>query len=109
MFYFFYYLFVCADTNEAIEACERVFIKKEFNQENNKVVIEEFIKGRELSFFTITDGEDYLNFGSAQDYKRIGDNDTGPNTGGMGTISPAPILEENLNKKIQEEIVKKNN
>ena len=60
-----------------------------------------------MSFFTITDGEDYLNFGSAQDYKRIGDNDTGPNTGGMGTISPAPILENNLNKIIQEEIVKK--
>ena len=100
-------VFVCADTNEAIEACERVFINKEFNQENNKVVIEDFIEGRELSFFTITDGEDYLNFGSAQDYKRIGDNDTGPNTGGMGTISPAPILEEELNKIIQEEIVKK--
>ena len=58
-------------------------------------------------FFTITDGEDYLNFGSAQDYKRIGDNDTGPNTGGMGTISPAPILEEDLNTLIQEKIVKK--
>ena len=100
-------VFVCADTNEAIEACERVFINKEFNQENNKVVIEDFIEGRELSFFTITDGEDYLNFGSAQDYKRIGDNDTGPNTGGMGTISPAPILEEELNNIIQEEIVKK--
>ena len=100
-------VFVCTDTNEAIEACKRVFINKEFNQENNKVVIEDFIEGRELSFFTITDGEDYLNFGSAQDYKRIGDNDTGPNTGGMGTISPAPILEEELNKIIQEEIVKK--
>ena len=100
-------VFVCTDTNEAIEACKRVFINKEFNQENNKVVIEDFIEGRELSFFTITDGEDYLNFGSAQDYKRIGDNDTGPNTGGMGTISPAPILEDNLNTIIQEEIVKK--
>ena len=100
-------VFVCTDTNEAIEACKRVFINKEFNQENNKVVIEDFIEGRELSFFTITDGEDYLNFGSAQDYKRIGDNDTGPNTGGMGTISPAPILEEELNNIIQEEIVKK--
>ena len=95
-------VFVCANTNEAIEACKRIFINKEFNQENNKVVIEDFIEGRELSFFTITDGEDYLNFGSAQDYKRIGDNDTGPNTGGMGTISPAPILEENLNKIIQQ-------
>ena len=100
-------VFVCANTNEATEACKRVFINKEFNQENNKVVIEYFIEGRELSFFTITDGEDYLNFGSAQDYKRIGDNDTGPNTGGMGTISPAPILEEELNNIIQEEIVKK--
>ena len=100
-------VFVCKNTNEAVEACKRIFIHKEFNQESNKIVIEEFIKGKELSFFTITDGNDYLNFGSAQDYKRIGDNDTGPNTGGMGTISPAPILKDNLNTLIQEQIVQK--
>mgnify|MGYP001294337959 CR=1 FL=1 len=48
------------------------------------------LKGKELSYFTITDSKDYLNFESAQDYKRIGEGDTGPNTGGMGTVSPAP-------------------
>ena len=100
-------VFVCTNTNEAIEACEMIFIKKEFNQENNKVVIEEFIEGKELSFFTITDGNEYLNIGSAQDYKRVGNNDTGPNTGGMGTISPAPILDNNLDMIIQDQIVKK--
>jgi len=100
-------VFVCTNTNEAIEACEKIFIKKEFNQENNKVVIEEFIEGKELSFFTITDGNEYLNIGSAQDYKRVGNNDTGPNTGGMGTISPAPILDNNLDMIIQDLIVKK--
>ena len=100
-------VFVCTNTNEAIEACEKIFIKKEFNQENNKVVIEEFIEGKELSFFTITDGNEYLNIGSAQDYKRVGNNDTGPNTGGMGTISPAPILDNNLDMIIQDQIVKK--
>ena len=100
-------VFVCTNTNEAIDACKRIFVKKEFNQENNKVVIEEFIEGKELSFFTITDGNEYLNIGSAQDYKRVGNNDTGPNTGGMGTISPAPILDNNLDMIIQDQIVKK--
>jgi phosphoribosylamine--glycine ligase len=53
-------------------------LKSIFNKIENKVIIEELLEGKELSYFTITDGNDYLNFGSAQDYKRIGDNDTGP-------------------------------
>ena len=61
----------------------------------------------EISYFTITDGKDFMNFGSAQDYKRISEGDTGPNTGGMGTVSPAPILDKNLEDKIIDEIVQK--
>ena len=86
---------------------DRPFIEKIFNKVENKVIIEELLEGKELSYFTITDGNDYLNFGSAQDYKRIGDNDTGPNTGGMGTVSPAPILNEDLEQKIQNQIILK--
>lgn len=99
-------VFVCENTNDAIEACKKIFLDKIFNEDFNKVVIEDFIKGKELSFFTITDGSTSLNFGSAQDYKRIGDGDTGPNTGGMGTLSPAPLLiDKNLEEKIQKNIV----
>ncbi len=100
-------VFVCQNYNEAIDACHRIFIDKIFNENENKVVIEELLIGEELSYFTITDGDSYLNFGSAQDYKRIGDNNTGPNTGGMGTISPAPILTEDLEQKIQNKIIRK--
>ena len=100
-------VFVCQSYDEALTACTKIFVDKIFSQNENKVVIEELLHGNELSYFTITDGNHYLNFGSAQDYKRIGDKDTGPNTGGMGTISPAPILDEDLEKKIQNKIIKK--
>ena len=100
-------VFVCKDSEEAIAACSKIFIEKIFNKIENKIIIEELLEGKELSYFTITDGNDYLNFGSAQDYKRIGDNDTGPNTGGMGTVSPAPILNEDLEQRIQNQIVLK--
>ena len=100
-------VFVCSNRQEAIDACYKILEEKIFNKENNKVIIEDFLEGKELSFFTLTDGNNFLNFGSAQDYKRIGDNDTGRNTGGMGTISPAPILNEELMKKIQSEIIEK--
>ena len=100
-------VFVCKDSEEAKAACSKIFIEKIFNKIENKIIIEELLEGKELSYFTITDGNDYLNFGSAQDYKRIGDNDTGPNTGGMGTVSPAPILNEDLKQRIQTQIVLK--
>ena len=100
-------VFVCDNKHEAIDACEKIFIQKFFNHHENTVIIEECLKGKELSYFTITDGKDYLNFESAQDYKRIGEGDTGPNTGGMGTVSPAPILDEQLEDKINNQIVKK--
>jgi len=100
-------VFVCNNKQEAINACEKIFIQKVFNQNENTVIIEECLEGKEISYFTITDGKDFMNFGSAQDYKRIGEGDTGPNTGGMGTVSPAPILDKNLEDKIIDEIVQK--
>jgi phosphoribosylamine--glycine ligase len=69
------------------------------------VVIEEFMEGEEVSFFALTDGETVVPFGSAQDHKRVGDGDTGPNTGGMGAYSPASIFTAELERRVLEEIV----
>ena len=70
-----------------------------------KVLIEEFLKGEEMSFFIISDGENYKKFGSAQDHKRVLEGDKGKNTGGMGAYSPSRLESEDLNKKILEKIV----
>jgi phosphoribosylamine--glycine ligase len=70
------------------------------------VVIEEFLEGEEASLFVLTDGEAYVPFGSAQDHKRVGDGDTGPNTGGMGAYSPAPVLTPALEAQAIDEIVR---
>ncbi|HEX8444483.1 MAG TPA: phosphoribosylamine--glycine ligase [Allosphingosinicella sp.] len=69
-------------------------------------VIEEFLEGEEVSFFALTDGVTVLPFGSAQDHKRVGDGDTGPNTGGMGAYSPASVLTPQLEKRVMDEIVR---
>jgi phosphoribosylamine--glycine ligase len=69
-------------------------------------VIEEFLEGEEVSLFVLTDGETIVPFGSAQDHKRVGEGDTGPNTGGMGAYSPAPVLTAELEQRALEEIVR---
>ena len=71
-----------------------------------EVVIEEFMEGEEASFFVLCDGETVLPVGTAQDHKRVGDGDTGPNTGGMGAYSPAPVLSEEIAQKALDEIVR---
>ena len=70
------------------------------------MVLEEFLKGEELSYFSIVDKKSFVFFGSAQDHKRVGEKDTGPNTGGMGAYSPSPLLTRKLEKKIIEKIIK---
>lgn len=77
-----------------------------FGKASNRVVIEEFLKGIEISVFAITDGKDYKILGSAKDYKRIGDGDTGLNTGGMGAVSPVPFADAEFNRKIEELVVR---
>ncbi len=77
-----------------------------FGAAGKSVVIEEYMEGEEVSFFALTDGETVLPFGSAQDHKRVGDGDTGPNTGGMGAYSPAAIFTPALQKKVLKEIVR---
>ena len=71
----------------------------------HQVVLEEFLEGEELSFFVIVDKNSYLFFGSAQDHKKVGEGDTGPNTGGMGAYSPAPLLTDKLEEKIRKKII----
>ena len=67
---------------------------------SNKIVLEEFLEGEEASFFLIVDEKNFKIFGSAQDHKQVFENDKGPNTGGMGAYSPAPIINKLLRKKI---------
>ncbi len=88
-----------SELKEMIEASK-------FGNAGNKVVIEEFLKGIELSVFVITDGKSYKILPNAKDYKRIGEGDTGPNTGGMGSISPVPFADNAFLKKIEERIIK---
>lgn len=77
-----------------------------FGEASSRVVIEEFLRGIEISVFAITDGKDYRILGSAKDYKRIGEGDTGLNTGGMGAVSPVPFADKEFNKKVEELIVR---
>jgi phosphoribosylamine--glycine ligase len=76
-----------------------------FGTAGAEVVLEEFMRGEEASFFALTDGRDVVAFGSAQDHKRVGDGDVGPNTGGMGAYSPAPVLTPELEARVMDEII----
>jgi phosphoribosylamine---glycine ligase len=96
---------IIADTkDEAVKALETMF-EGGFGAAGSTVVIEEYLDGEEASFFAITDGETVLPFGSAQDHKRAGDGDTGPNTGGMGAYSPASIVTPEVERRVMTEIV----
>lgn len=89
---------------EAQEAIKQAFGGK-FGAAGSKVVIEEYLEGEEASFFVILDGNTALQIGSAQDHKTAYDGDTGPNTGGMGTYSPAPVVTDDISKKIMDQII----
>ncbi len=82
-----------------------IFINQIFGKSGDKVVVEEFLVGNEASVFAITDGEDFVCLPSAQDHKRIGDNDTGKNTGGMGAFSPTNFITNELLEKIKSQII----
>ncbi len=93
------------DLNEAKTELENMLAHSKFGSASSTVVIEEFLDGIELSVFVLTDGKNYKILPTAKDYKRIGEGDTGLNTGGMGAISPAPFADESLMRKIEEQIV----
>ena len=94
------------DLDEAKQELENMLTHSKFGEASSKVVIEEFLDGIELSVFVLTDGKNYKILPTAKDYKRIGEGDTGLNTGGMGAISPVPFADEVLMKKIEDRIVK---
>ena len=96
---------IIKDLNKAKSELKQMLLDSKFGAASSKVVIEEFLNGIELSCFVLTDGQNYKILPTAKDYKRIGEGDTGLNTGGMGAISPVPFANETLMAKIEERIV----
>ncbi len=97
---------IIAETrDEAVDALDTMF-SGAFGAAGEEVVLEEFMTGEEASFFALTDGSAILPFGSAQDHKRVGDGDTGPNTGGMGAYSPARVLTPELEAQVMDAIIR---
>ncbi len=96
---------IAQSVDEAIEAVTDMLSGNSFGNAGAEVVIEEFLDGEELSFFALSDGETVVPFTSAQDHKRVGDGDVGPNTGGMGAYSPAHLLTYDLQQKIMARII----
>ncbi|MBB6192134.1 phosphoribosylamine--glycine ligase [Sphingobium wenxiniae] len=96
---------IIAETREEALAALDTMFSGAFGAAGEEVVLEEYMRGEEASFFALTDGSAILPFGSAQDHKRVGDGDTGPNTGGMGAYSPARVLTAELEQQVMERII----
>ena len=96
-------VYICENKTEALKAVKEIFDGK-FGK-TNKLLIEEFLKGEEMSFFTIHDGQTFKNFGTAQDHKRVLEGDRGKNTGGMGAYSPSRLINKQLENKIIKKII----
>jgi phosphoribosylamine--glycine ligase len=97
---------ITSDVLEAEKVLQEMLEEKKFGAASAKVLIEEFLDGIELSVFVLTDGKDYVLLPEAKDYKRIGDGDTGLNTGGMGAVSPVIFANASFMKKVEEQVVK---
>ena len=98
---------VCNNKEEAFSAIDKILIDKAFGDAGSKIIIEESIDGIEASYIALCDGNVAIPMATSQDHKRIFDNDKGPNTGGMGAYSPTPVVDNELAKRIQEEIIDK--
>ncbi len=96
---------VCESIQQALEAVESMMSRKQFGSAGDKVVIEEYMEGEEASILILCDGRKALYLASSQDHKQIYDGDRGPNTGGMGAYAPAPVVTENILKRVDEDIV----
>ncbi|MFH1347733.1 MAG: phosphoribosylamine--glycine ligase [Candidatus Margulisiibacteriota bacterium] len=97
---------VCKTKEEAISAVKLIMEKKEFGKAGDKVIVEECLKGEEASIIAFTDGKSVIPLASSQDHKRVYDNDEGPNTGGMGAYSPAPIVTDRLMEEIDVNVLR---
>jgi len=96
---------ICASRQEAEAAIDEILVRKAFGQAGEKLVIEEYLDGEEASFMALTDGEHILPLASSQDHKRVFDDDQGPNTGGMGAYSPAPVVTPAIHRRIMDEVL----
>ena len=99
-------VFIVFDKEEALTAIWELFEERIFGDAGNEVVIEDFLQGEEASVFALTDGTAYRLFLPAQDHKRIGNGDTGKNTGGMGAYAPAPLVTPEVMQKVEERIIR---
>jgi phosphoribosylamine--glycine ligase len=97
---------VCKTVEEAIQSVQKIMVEKIFGEAGNRVVIEEYLVGEEASYIAFTDGKAILPMASSQDHKPIFDGDQGPNTGGMGAYSPAPVVTEEVHERIIEKILR---
>ena len=96
---------ICNTSDEAEAAVDIMMVENAFGAAGEKIVVEEFLEGEEVSFFALCDGENALALASAQDHKRVGEGDTGPNTGGMGAYSPAPIVTPEMETRIMKTVI----
>ena len=96
---------IATDTDAANRAVDAALIANRFGAAGRQIVVEDFLAGEEASFFALVDGKDALPLATAQDYKRVGEGDTGPNTGGMGALSPAPRLSPALEQTVMDRVI----
>ncbi len=97
---------IATSKDEAKTAVKDMLSGESFGDAGNKVVVEEFLDGYELSIFAVCDGDSYVVLPAAQDHKRIGDGDTGPNTGGMGAYAPTPLVNDDIYQKVEDRVIK---
>ena len=97
---------ICNSLEEALSSFEEMLVNKMFGEASTKVLVEQCLEGIELSVFLLTDGINYKILPEAKDYKRIGEGDTGPNTGGMGAVSPVSFADEEFIRKVEDRVIK---
>jgi phosphoribosylamine--glycine ligase len=99
-------VYICNELKDSKNAIREIMLENKFGNAGERVVIEEFLKGSEMSFIVVSDGKRVIPLVTSMDYKKIGEKNQGPNTGGMGAISPAPQIDKELHDKIMDEIIK---
>jgi phosphoribosylamine--glycine ligase len=96
---------IAQDQTQAINTIKDMLSGNAFGEAGKKIIVEEYLDGFELSMFAICDGKDYKLLPAAQDHKRVGDNDTGPNTGGMGAYAPTPLVNEDIYNQVKKNVI----
>jgi len=96
---------IAEDRSTAESVVRAMMVDRRFGDAGDRIVLEEFLVGQEASYFVLSDGTNFVQFGSAQDHKRIFDDDLGPNTGGMGAFAPSPLITPDISRRVSEEIV----